>query len=119
MLKYSMADFVFINSISKEDIKTIEDVLRNERLRKYLWIEFILNPKIAKIAKLYIKNPVAKSSLTDALSWYLAFKWLFSKNEILEELYKEKIIVPYRIKYNIYREKRRTFLKGILHARLC
>lgn len=108
-------NFVFLNSISK-DIKTIEDVLRNERLRKYLWIEFILNPTLVKYAESYT---TVKDSLADALSWYLAFRWLFPKNEILEYLHGEKTIMPYRIKDDIYRRWSRVFLKGILHAGLC
>ena len=108
-------NFVFLNSISK-DAKTIEDVLWNERLRKYLWIEFILNPALVKVAESYT---AVKNSLTDALSWYLAFKWLFPKNEMLEDLHEKKIFMPYRIKDDIYRHYSRVFLKGILYAGLC
>lgn len=112
-------NFVFINSVSKEDINTIEDILSNERLRKYLWIEFILNPTMVKAYKSYIGNPIVKDSLIDALSWYLAFRWILPENKALEELHEDKIIQPYRIKLSIYREKRRNFLKGLIHARLC
>jgi hypothetical protein len=112
-------NFVFINSLSKEDVKTIEDVLSNERLRKYLWLEFILNPEMVKACKSYTKNPIVKDGLTDALSWYLAFRWILPENKVIEELHKDKIIKPYRIKLSIYREKRRNFLKGLIHARLC
>lgn len=111
--------FTYINSVSKENVTTIEDVLKNKRLTKYLWIEFILNSQIVKIARLYLDNTVVKSAFTDALSWYLAFKWILPENKILEELYKEKTITPYRVKVNIYRQNRRAFLKGILHAQLC
>jgi len=111
--------FVFINSLSKEEIKTVEDILRNERLKKYLWVEFILNPQIVKISELYMGNTIVKDSLVDGLSWYFAFKWLLPKNEPLEELYQKKIILPYRVKDDIYRQKRSSFLKGILHAQLC
>jgi hypothetical protein len=114
-----LPDFVYLNSISKEDIRTIEDLLKNKRLRKYLWIEFILNPEAVKLSESCMENAIIKESLTDALSWYLAFRWLFQKNEILEKLHKRKTIIPYRIRDNIYRQKRRSFLKGILHARLC
>jgi len=112
-------NFVYINSISKENIATLEDVLRNKRLTKYLWLEFILNPQIAKIGKLYIDKTIIKNSLTTALSWYLAFRWLFPENKVLEELQKKKTITPYRINYNLYKQERRSFLKGILHAQLC
>lgn len=112
-------NFVYINSISKEDIATLEDVLRNERLTKYLWLEFILNPQIAKIGKLFIDKTIVKDSLTTALSWYPAFKWLFPENGVLEELHKKKTITPYRVKEDVYRQKRRSFLKGVMHAQLC
>ena len=108
-------NFVFLNSISKE-IKTMEDVLINERLKKYLWIEFILNPALVKIAESY---PTVNDSLTDALSWYLAFRWLFPTNEMLEDLNEKKAFMPYRITDDIYRRWSRVFLKGLLHAGLC
>ncbi|MFZ6017361.1 MAG: hypothetical protein ACOYU0_07155 [Nitrospirota bacterium] len=60
-----------------------------------------------------------KDNLIDALSWYIAFRWILPKNTVLEELHEDKIIQPYMIKLSIYREKRRNFLKGLLHARLC
>ncbi len=112
-------NFVFLNSVSKEDIHTIEDILSNERLGKYLWIEFILNPDIAKACKSLIENQIVKDSLIDALSWYLAFKWILPKNNTLEEIRKDAVIQPYKVKLTIYREKRRNFLKGLIHARLC
>lgn len=111
--------FIFIDSIAKDKTTTIDDILKNERLTKYLWIEFILNPKLAYIAKSYLGNSVMNDILSDSVSWYLAFRWLFPENKALEELYKEKAIIPYKIKNYIYREKKRDFLKGILHARLC
>ncbi len=112
-------NFVFINSVSKEDINTIEDILSNERLGKYLWIEFILNPAIVRECKSLIGNPIVKDNLTDALSWYLAFRWVLPENNTLEELHREAKIQPYKINLRIYREKRRNFLKGLIHARLC
>jgi len=111
----SSINFVYLNSISR-DVKTIEDVLNNERLKKYLWMEFILNPALVKVAESYT---TLKDCLADALSWYLAFRWLFPKNEILEDLFKRKAIMPYRIKDDIYKRWSRVFLKGILHAGLC
>jgi len=112
-------NFVFINSVSKEEINTIENVLSNERLRKYLWIEFIFNPEMVKECESLIGNPIVKDSLTDALSWYLAFRWLLPENNAIEELYRGDVIQPYKIKLTIYREKRRNFLKGLIHAGLC
>lgn len=111
--------FIFIDSISKDKITTIDDILRNERLRKYLWIEFILNPEMVHVARSYLDNSLISDILSDSVSWYLAFRWVFPQNNALEELYKEKTIIPYKIKNHIYREKSRAFLKGILHARLC
>lgn len=109
----------FINFISKERIDTIEDILSNKRLSKHLWIEFMLNPEIVDAFKSYIGNPAVKNSLIDALSWHLAFRWILPENKELEELQRKKTIIPYRIKNSIYRQKRREFLKGIIHARLC
>jgi len=111
--------FIFLNAISKDTPLTFEDILRNERLGNRLWIELILNPEVVEVCKLHIDNPTVKDALTKALSWYLGFKWLFSDNRSIEELYKKEIIKPYQIKGYVYRKDRRTFLKGILHARLC
>lgn len=79
--------------------------------RKYLWIEFILNPTAVRAYKSYIENPIVKDNLIDALSWYIAFRWILPKNTVLEELHEDKIIQPYMIKLSIYREKRRNSLK--------
>ncbi len=110
---------VFINDLSEENINTIEDVLSNERLRKYLWIEFILNLDMVKACESLIGNLIVKDNLTDALSWYLAFRWILPENKALEELHGRDIVQPYKIKPGIYREKRRNFLKGLIHAGLC
>jgi len=115
----SAVNFVFLASVSGESIADFRDILKNERLKKYLWIELILNPQLAAIAALQLDKDTVKESLSDALSWYLAFRWLFKKNEPLEELCNKKSLVPYKIKKSVYRLKRRNFLKGILHARLC
>ncbi|MEK6671873.1 MAG: hypothetical protein AABY42_00160 [Nitrospirota bacterium] len=109
----------FIDRITKEGINTIEDLLSNKRLAKHLWIEFILNPVIVETCKLYAENQAVRNSLVDALSWYLAFRWILPENKALEGLQREKSITPYRIKNSIYRQKRREFLKGIIHAHLC
>ncbi len=112
-------NFVFINSVAGEDIADFGDILKNERLKKYLWIELILNPHLAAVAALHMDKEAVRESLSDAVSWYAAFRWLFQKNEALEKLLGEKLIVTYRIKNKDYRLKKRNFLKGILHARLC
>lgn len=109
----------YISSIAKESVTTVKEILRNERLVKHLWIEFILNPEMAKVSKLHLDNLIVKDALTDALSWYLAFRWLLPKNTVLEELHKKKIIVSYVVRDDIYRQKRHSFLKGILYAKLC
>ncbi|MFZ3091387.1 MAG: hypothetical protein WA240_12280 [Nitrospirota bacterium] len=108
----------YINSLSKEGIVTIDDILKDQRLYKHLWIELIFNSKLVMAFKPYIDNAVVKNTLADALSWYLAFRWLFPENKALEELYRKNIIAPYRIKNDIYRQNRRSFLKGIVHAHL-
>ncbi len=112
-------NFIYINSLSKKEIANIDDILKDQRLYKHLWIELIFNSKLVMAFKPYFDNAVVKKALTDALSWYLAFKWLFPENKALEELYRKNIIAPYKIKNDIYRQNRRGFLKGIIHARLC
>lgn len=110
---------MFINSVAGEDIADFGDILKNERLKKYLWIELILNPHLAAVAALHMDKEAVRESLSDAVSWYAAFRWLFQKNGALEKLHDEKLIVTYRIKNKDYRLKKRNFLKGIMHARLC
>lgn len=115
----SPVNLVFIDSVSGENITDFGDILKNARLNKYLWIELILNPQLAAVAALQMEKEAVRESLSGALSWYIAFRWLFDKNETLEELYSERLIVPYKIKNKIYRLNKRNFLKGIVHARLC
>lgn len=112
-------NFVFINDLSEENINMIEYVLSNERLRKYLWIEFILNPDMVKTCESLTGNPFVKDNFADALSWYLAFRWILPENKALEELHGRDIVQPHKITPGIYREKRRNFLKGLIHAGLC
>ena len=112
-------NFTFINSVSETRLNSIEDVLGEGRLFKYLWIEFILNPEAAATGSLHLDNEQIRESLTSAVSWYAAYKWLFRKNDALESLYKSGGLVPYKIGNDIYREYSRVFLKGIIHAGLC
>lgn len=112
-------NFHYINAISKERIETLDGALKNRRLIKHLWIEFILNSEAVESAKKYLDTTTVEEAITDALSWYLAFRWLLPENTALEGLHKQGIIRPYRISNDIYRGKRRSFLKGILHAGLC
>ena len=110
---------VFLDSISGKKIETIEDVIRDERLIKHLWIELLLNPEMVINLKSYTSDPDVRNALTDALSWYLAFRWIFPENAALDELHKSGLITTYRISNMIYRQKSRSFLKGLLHAGLC
>lgn len=109
----------YIDSISSKDIDTIDDIIRDERLVTHLWIELILNPAIVRKVKSYTSAVAIRDALTDALSWYLAFRWIFSENTPLDELHREGVITPYRVTDRIYRQKIRGFLKGLMHAGLC
>src|SRR3989304_4806063 len=108
---------VYLDSISGKSIETIEDIIRNERLIKHLWIELILNPEVVTDLKSYTVDPDIMKAFTDALSWYLAFRWIFPGNAALEELHKSHLITPYRISNMIYRQKNRNFLKRSLACR--
>ncbi len=112
-------DFVFIDSIAGKRPGSIEDVLGDSRLFKYLWIEFILNPDAAAAGSLRLDNDLVRESMTSALSWYAAYRWLFRENSALDELQKTGTLVPYRVGNDIYRMYSRVFLKGIIHAGLC
>jgi len=112
-------NLVYIDSISGKSIKSIEDIIRDKRLIKHLWIEVILNPEVVLNLKSYRDDANIRNVLTDALSWYLAFRWIFPENAALDELCKSGVVVPYRISNMIYRQKNRSFLKGLLHVGLC
>lgn len=120
LVKYSMGiNFKYLSSLSKEEIKKIDELFLNERLLKHLWIELILNPEVVHTLLPYIHDPKIKASLEDALSWYLAFRWLLPENRPLEKLYKEQRLIPYKVRLKVYREKRREFIKGLVYAGLC
>ncbi len=111
--------FKFIKSIAVRDINSIEEILKDTRLCRILWIEFLTNPESIYDAVSYLENDIIKNNLTKALSWYLAFKWIFKENKPLEEI-KEKVnLKPFQIRGETYRKDRRTFIKGIIYARLC
>ena len=112
-------NLVYLDSISGKSINSIEDIIRDERLIKHLWIEVILNPEMVLNLKSYTDDANIRNTLTDALSWYLAFRWIFPENAALDELHKSGVIVHYKISNMIYRQKNRSFLKGLLHAGLC
>lgn len=111
--------FKFIKSISGKPISTIEEILEDSRLCKYLWIEFLINPESAQDAVSHLENSIIKDNLTKALSWHLAFKWLFKENKPLEEIKDKHTIKPFQIRKETYLKDRRTFIKGIIYARLC
>ncbi|MBI5193107.1 MAG: hypothetical protein HZA08_06660 [Nitrospirae bacterium] len=110
---------VYLDSISANEINNTEDIISDERLLKHLWLELILNPEIVVRLKPYAENIKIKKAIIDALSWYLAFRWIFPENTSLENTYKYGGAVPYKITARIYRQKNREFLKGLLHAGLC
>lgn len=111
--------FAYLQALSDEKINSLEDILLNKRLIKHLWIEFLLNADVVKIAAGFINVSDVKNALTDALSWYFAFRWLLPENAALQELHDKKLILPRPVSLNIYQKHKRNFLKGILHAGLC
>lgn len=110
---------VYLDSISGNEINNTEDIIRDERLVKHLWIEIILNPELIVRLKPYADNNKIKNAINDALSWYLAFRWIFRENSSLEYTYINGGAVPYKVTGRLYRQKNREFLKGLLHAGLC
>ncbi|MCX7794796.1 MAG: hypothetical protein N2257_10415 [Thermodesulfovibrionales bacterium] len=109
----------YLPSLSQNEIRSIEDILTDERLLKHLWIELLLNPDIVNTISSYVSRPDIQKSLQDALSWYLAFRWLLPENKPLEELYEKREVMPYKIKLRVYRERKRDFIKGLIYAGLC
>lgn len=110
---------VYIESLSGRGIDSIEDIISDKRLIKFLWIELILNPELVQSLKSYTDNALVRDALTDALSWYLAFRWIFHENIPLDDLHKRGVIVPYRLRDGVYRQNIRGFLKGLVYAGLC
>ncbi len=120
LVKYFMnINFKYLSSLSKAKSMDIEDLFLDERILKHLWIELLFNPELIDIIKPYLNKPEIKKVLEDALSWYLAFRWLLPENKSLKQLYKEQEVIPYRVKLKVYREKRREFIKGLVYAGLC
>jgi hypothetical protein len=109
----------FIDSISQRKIKTFEDIISDERIIKYLWIEFLLNPESVKESLSFINHLAVRKALEDAASWYLAFRWILPQNTELEQIIKIGLVKPFRIKYKEYQDKKRNFLKGLMYAGLC
>lgn len=112
-------NFQYLRTIAGRDIGEPDEVFKDERLCKSLWIEFLLNPQAVKMVQEDLKNPAVKKGLTKALSWYFAFRWLLKRNFAIEQLQKKKKLTPYSIRGEDYRKERRNFLKGIIYARLC
>lgn len=111
--------FQYLEAIRGERINTFKKAVKDSRLYKYLWMEYILNPQLIKISYGYFNNPLVKDALTKAVSWYFAFRWLFKKNTEIEKLKKNNLIEIYSLKGEIYRKDIRNFLKGIVYAGLC
>lgn len=109
----------YISSISKKEIKKAEDILSDKRLLNHLWIELLVNPESVEVFKPYIENLKIRKAFVDALSWYLAFVWLVPENKPLKMLYENGNIEPYKVNWSIYKEKKRSFIKGLIHAGLC
>lgn len=112
-------NFRYLDSLSKKEIKSIDDLLSDERLLNYLWIELIFNSDLVDIIINYISFPKIKQSLEDAISWYFAFRWIFPENKKLEELKRNNLVLPHRVKFKEYKEKKRNFIKGLMYAGLC
>ncbi len=111
--------FKFVKIISTRDETSIEEVLQDSRLCKVLWIEFLINPPSIYDTVSHLENTIIIDNLTKALSWYLAFKWLFQENKPLEEAKERANLKPFPIRGETYRKDRRTFIKGIVYAQLC
>ncbi|GAQ94455.1 hypothetical protein TAGGR_1636 [Thermodesulfovibrio aggregans] len=112
-------NFKYLQSISKKHIESIEELICDERLLNHLWIEIIVNPDIVNVLFPYVENAKIKKAFEDALSWYLAFNWIFPTNIPLEQLHKKGIISYYRVKLKNYMQNRRNFIKGLIHEGLC
>lgn len=110
---------VFLHSLTSLESYSIENILEDKRLLKYLWVECILNPYFVKRAQLHIKNQLIADTLTHSLSWYLGFKWFLPRNEVLEDIYEKGLILPFKITNQVYRKGVRQFLKGAIHVGLC
>lgn len=111
--------FAYLQALSDKKINSLEDILANKRLIKHLWIEFLLNSEAVKIAAGFIDDTDIKEALNEALSWYLAFRWLLPENAALQGIKDGEILSPHSVNLNIYQKHKRSFLKGILHAGLC
>lgn len=104
---------VYLQKLTDKPINTFDSLLCETRLLKNLWLELIFNPKLVKICEEKIENLVVKDALTQALSWYLAFRRVFKNNFPLEELKEKNLIEPFVVKGNIYRRYYRAFVKSI------
>lgn len=105
--------FPYIRKIAAGSIHSVEDVLRDERLRRNLWIDLILEPTLVKECGKFIDIPSVREELTKASSWYSAYKWLFGKHLFLEELAQKGVIASTPLTARDFRKDYRSFLKGI------
>ena len=114
-----MPRFIYLEALKGKKVNSFSETLKDSRLAKYLWMEFILNPLALKISHRERRNPLLREALAKAASWYFAFRWLFKKNVEIERLSKNRGIKIYPLRGEAYRREARNFLKGIVYAGLC
>ena len=112
--KMSSIHLTYLQKLSDKPVNTLDGLLKETRLLKSLWLELIFNPELVKECEKRIASPIIKNALIKALSWYLAFRWLFKKNPSIEKLAQKKIIKPFIIRDDDYKKDYRAFLKSIL-----
>ena len=110
----SSIHLTYLQKLSDKTVNTLDCLLKETRLLKRLWLEMIFNPELVKECEKRIASPIIKNALIKALSWYLAFRWLFKKNPSIEKLAQKKIIKPFIIRDDDYKKDYRAFLKSIL-----
>ncbi len=123
--KEGLINFTFLNDFISPAPGTLNDIIKINRLYKYLFGEFILNSEAVKKAKPLINNPLIKESLERAATFYYAFKYIFyddkyyggTPNKELEKLVESKIInlkTPGTVKLKEFKENRIVWTK-VLH----
>lgn len=114
-----MIKLKYLPALSKYKYFCCEDIIKDKRLCKNLWLEFLLNSSLAEAAKKANNNPPIEQQLLKALRWYCAFRWLFKKNYFLDKLLAEKKRQIPSLRGEEYRKERRSFIKAIIYAGLC
>ena len=124
-LKDGSINFTFLNDFISPAPRTLNDIIKTDRLYKYLFGEFILNNEAVKEANSLIDNPLIKESLERAATFYYAFKYIFyddkyyggTPNKELEKLVESGIInlkTPGTVKLKEFKENRIVWMK-VLH----